>query len=84
VKIIFHSFIMGDVDDIDVYVAQPIWEWQQTEQGKWVMEHANDLKYYTSADSTTFGHRVTIRGEIAEGPRLTEYFLKYKNHDQSL
>ena len=68
---------MGDVEDVDIYVAEPIWQWQQTEQGKWVMENAKDLKYYTSSDPSTFGHRVTIRGHIPEGPRLTEYFLRY-------
>jgi len=68
---------MGDVEDVDVYAAQPIYEWQQTDQGQWVMENANDLKYYTSSDPVTFGYRVTIRGHIAEGPLLTEYFLRY-------
>ena len=74
---------MGDVDDIDIYVAQPIHEWQQTEQGKWVMEHANNLTYHTAPDPYTFGYRVSIRGEIAEGPHLTEYLLKYQKHDES-
>lgn len=77
-KVTFHSFSMGDVDDVDIYAAQPIYEWQQTEQGRWVMEHARDLKYYTSADPTSFGYRITIRGEIA-GPAATEYFLRWNN-----
>lgn len=68
---------MGDVDDVDIYVAEPIWRWQQTEQGQWVMAHAQDLKYYTSTDLNTMGYRVTIRGDIESGPLLTEYFLKW-------
>ena len=76
--ITFHSFSMGDVDDIDIYVAQPIYEWQQTEQGKWVMEHANNLTYHTAADPHAFGYRITICGEMDQGPKLTEYLLKYK------
>ena len=31
---IFHQFNLGDVEDPDIYAAQPIWEWQQTEKGK--------------------------------------------------
>jgi hypothetical protein len=73
----FYSFVMGDVDDVDVYVAEPIWQWQQTEQGRWVMDHAQDLRYYTSADPDTFGHRISIRGVIEDGPELTGYLLKY-------
>lgn len=70
---------MGDVDDLDVYVAQPIYEWQQTEKGRWVMENAYNLTYHTSPDQNMWGHRVIIRGEIGEGPKLTEYFLRFGN-----
>lgn len=75
-KVTFYSFGMGDVDDVDVYAAQPIYEWQQTEHGRWVMAHAKDLRYYTSADVATFGYRISIRGELE--PKLaTEYFLRW-------
>jgi hypothetical protein len=67
---------MGDVDDIDIYVAQPIYEWQQTEQGKWVMQHAHNLTYHTAPDPHTFGYRI-ISGEMDTGPQLTEYLLKW-------
>lgn len=77
-KITFHSFRMGDVDDVDIYVAQPIYEWQQTEKGKWVMAHARDLQYHTSADSSCFGYRTTIRGELEERT-ATEYLLRWNN-----
>ena len=69
---------MGDVDDIDIYVAEPILKWQQTEQGKWAMQHAHDLEYRTCSEPHTFGYRVDIFGKIDEGPLLTEYLLKWK------
>jgi hypothetical protein len=75
--ITFHEFSMGDVDDVDIYVAEPIYQWQHTEQGRWVMAHAQDLTYHTSADPDTFGYRVSIRGRINKGPELTAYLLKY-------
>lgn len=74
--ITFHSFAMGDVDDVDIYAAQPIYEWQQTEQGQWVMQHAQDLRYYTNPDLTSFGYRITIRGRLEE-KLATEYFLRW-------
>lgn len=76
-QVTFHSFSMGDVDDVDIYVAEPIYHWQQTEQGRWVMSHAQDLRYHTFADPATFGYRVSIRGDIKPGPLLTEYFLRW-------
>jgi hypothetical protein len=67
---------MGDVDDIDIYAAQPIHEWQQTEKGRWVMENATNLRYHTYPDPTTFGYKVTIRGDLKE-KKATEYYLKW-------
>ena len=39
-KVIVHRFQMGDVEDPDLYAAQPLWEWQQSEMGRWVMDHS--------------------------------------------
>lgn len=76
-KITFHTFRMGDVEDVDIYVAQPIYEWQQTDHGRWVMEHAYDLKYFTRPDTEAWGYRVAIRGEIKDPKKITEYFLRW-------
>ena len=67
---------MGDVDDVEIYAAQPIYEWQQTEQGRWAMANASDLRFYTNADPNTFGYKVTIQGEL-EPIKATEYFLRW-------
>lgn len=40
--VVVHRFKMGDVEDPDLYAAQPLWEWQQSEMGQWVMDHAVD------------------------------------------
>jgi hypothetical protein len=37
-SVIVHRFTMGDVEDPDLYAAQPLWEWQSSEMGKFVME----------------------------------------------
>ncbi len=73
----FHSFNLADVDDVDIYVADPIWQWQQTELGQWAMTHARDLTYHTSVSPDILGYRISIRGRIEESPALTEYLLKY-------
>lgn len=76
-NVTFHRFTMSDVDDVDIYVAEPIYQWQQSEQGRWAMKHARDIKYYTCTDPSTLGYSVTIRGTIDDGPLVTEYFLRY-------
>lgn len=32
--ITFHRFNLSDVEDPEIYAAQPIWEWEQTEIGR--------------------------------------------------
>ena len=74
-KYILHEFTMGDVDDVDIYVAQPIYEWQQTDAGKWCMEKATDLEYHIHPNPHIYGHRVTITGYLS-GKHATFWALK--------
>jgi hypothetical protein len=74
-KYILHEFTMGDVDDVDIYVASPIYEWQQTPEGKFCMEKATDLKYHIHPDLMTFGYKVIITGYLS-GKHATFWALK--------
>lgn len=78
-RVIFHTFTMGDVDDVDIYVAQPIWEWQQTEKGQWVMAHCSDPRYHIMPDGSSWGHRVKLYGEL-EDKDATFFQLKWGEH----
>jgi hypothetical protein len=59
--LVVHSFTMGDVEDPDLYAAQPLLEWQESEMGKWVMEHAVETPFWhRSVDTATYGHRYHV------------------------
>ena len=75
-KITFHSFGMGDVEDPELYAAEPLYQWQQTEQGQWVMKHCSDPQYIVRADDHNWGHKIIVYGEI-EDRLATEYLLKW-------
>jgi hypothetical protein len=30
-----HEFTMGDVEDPDLYAAEPLYKWQESAEGKW-------------------------------------------------
>ena len=77
-RLVLHEFKMGDVDDVEIYAAQPIYEWQQTEKGKWCMSNAKDPHYITAPDPNTFGYRISIVGEL-EDKLATEYLLRWNN-----
>ena len=40
-EVLVHEISMGDVEDPDLYIAQPIYEWQQTDAGKYVMDKSD-------------------------------------------
>jgi len=65
-KYVLHEFTMGDVEDVEVYAAEPIYKWQQTSAGKFCMEKAEDVHWITSLDPVVMGHRVKIIGTLSE------------------
>ncbi len=76
-EVIVHQFSMGDVEDPDLYAAQPLYEWEHSEQGQWVMKNACDTPtWYRMADVATFGYKYQIRAKLI-GPALTEWLLRY-------
>jgi hypothetical protein len=76
-KIVVHSFSMGDVEDPDLYAAQPLMEWQESDPGKFVMEHAVDKpEWHRHIDHTIYGHRYAITAEL-EAKKLSEFYLRW-------
>ena len=77
ISVIVHTIRMSDVEDPDLYVAQPIYEWQQSEAGKWIM--ANSLpvpSWHRDIDHLTMGYRYTIRAYLSP-KNYTFWKLKY-------
>lgn len=72
---VVHRFEMSDCEDPEVYIAQPLLEWQNTDQGKWIMAHAKDPTYHIHASPVTYGFQVTITAHITP-KRWTEYVLR--------
>ena len=62
-----HEFTVGDVEDPDIIAGEPIWNWQQSEAGTWVMEHAVEKPYWIRVmDYNTWGHRYRIMARLSE------------------
>lgn len=76
---IVHRFALSDVEDPEIYAAQPIRNWQETEHGKWVMEYGLDPTFHIHADYAQFGYIVIVTAHITP-KRWTEYCLRFDNH----
>ena len=75
---VVHTIRMGDVEDPDLFVAQPIYEWQQTEAGKWIMENSNPApSWHRQVDYTTYGQLYLIKAYLTH-KQLTFWKLKYE------
>jgi len=77
-QIIVHTFQMGDVEDPDLYAAEPLYAWQKSLPGEWVMENCCDDApiWHRHADPTSFGYRYTISATFEE-KKLTEFYLRF-------
>lgn len=75
-EVIVHTFTMGDVEDPDLYAAQPLIEWENSNLGQWVMRNAADTPtWHRMADHVTYGYKYQIRAKLM-GPALTEWLLR--------
>ncbi len=78
INCIVHKFSLSDVDDPEIYAAEPIYQFQQTEKGKWVMANAIEDPYWCkSIDHHTYGYTYVIRAKFTDKD-YTFYKLKYE------
>jgi hypothetical protein len=75
--VLVHTFSLGDVEDPDIYAAEPIWAWQQTPAGCWVMEHAVEKPYWVRRpDYQIYGYEFKIIARLSEADAVF-FKLKY-------
>jgi hypothetical protein len=66
-KVIVHQFSLSDVDDPDLYAAQPLYEWRESEMGKWVMSKAVETpEWHRHLDPMTYGYRYAIVAKMKD------------------
>ena len=76
-KVVVHQFTMGDVEDPDLYAAEPLWQWQQSEQGQWVMAHAVETpEWHRMADNMSYGYKFAITAKL-KGRDYTFWQVKW-------
>lgn len=75
---VVHTILMSDGEDPDLMVAEPIYKWQQTEAGKWIMENSLPApSWHRNMDYSTYGYTYQIRAYLTH-KQLTYYKLKFE------
>jgi hypothetical protein len=76
-QVTVHSFYVSDSEDPDLYAAEPLYNWEKSEQGQWVMKNATEPPtWHRMADPITMGQKYLITAKLT-GPALTQWLLKY-------
>ena len=76
-KIIVHEAMLIDNDDPVIYAAVPIFEWEQSDLGKWVMTNALTTPIWkTVPDINTATTKVQIIADLKEED-ITYFKLKW-------
>ena len=76
-KVVVHQFNMGDVEDPDLFAAEPMWKWQQSDVGQFVMENSIEPPVWNrQLDLRSYGHTYIITAEL-EKKKLSEFYLRW-------
>ena len=75
--ILVHTFRLGDVEDPEIYAAGPLFDWERSEAGRWVMKHAVEKPYWTRrVDYHSYGYEFNIVARLSEADQVF-FRLKY-------
>ena len=76
-KVLVHKFNMGDVEDPELYAAQPIHDFELSEKGQWLKDHSTEqMVFNIEMDYDTYGYKCVIHAWLEEKD-LTFYNLKW-------
>jgi hypothetical protein len=78
-KVIVHRFRMGDVEDPDLYAAQPLCDWQNSEVGKWIMAHSVETPMWHRQSNPNQYHTDYAVQAWLRGADYTYWVLKWSD-----
>lgn len=76
-RVVVYKFSVADVDDPEIYAAEPIMQWQDSDSGKFVMKNSvTTPMFHKTLDHATFGYRYAITAEL-EKKKYSEFLLRF-------
>lgn len=72
-KLIVHRFTLSDVDDIEIYAAEPLYKFEISEKGRWVLENAIEKPvWHQRLSHEVYGFQIEIEATLSD--ELATYF----------
>jgi hypothetical protein len=76
-NVVVHRFFVAECEDPDIYAAQPMWEWENSEQGKFIKDCAvGTPTFHKQLNYRELTYEFVITAELPS-KKLTEFYLKW-------
>jgi len=76
IRIVFEILRLGDVEDPEIYAAEPLMEFMRSEKGAWVKDHCANPLYAIESDLNTMGYSIAVYGFV-DDEAATYYKLRW-------
>jgi hypothetical protein len=62
-----HEFQLSDVEDPEIYLAEPVSAWEKSEAGQWIMTHAAQQPYWIKTmNPASYTYQIRIMARLSE------------------
>jgi hypothetical protein len=80
---VVYKFRVGDAEDPDMYAAQPLYDWRESEMGQWVMERAVETpEWHRQLSPFDYGYQYAVVAKL-KGADYTFWTLKWGNQNNT-
>lgn len=76
-SVVVHRFVLHDItDDPDLWAAEPLYQWEHSEAGEWVMQHSVETPvWHRQASASMMGYEYVV---VARLTPIDQTFFKLK------
>lgn len=76
-RVIVYRFNVSDSEDPDLYAAEPMYNWEKSAAGQWVIAHSTEpITWYRNLDLSSYSYQYAIVARLTSQDR-TFFELKF-------
>ena len=65
--LVVFKFTISDGDDPDLHVAEILSEWEHSESGRWVVDHAVEIpRWYRNVNVSSYSYEFLVKAQMFE------------------
>lgn len=77
-QIVVYELRAADSEDPDLYIGEPLYKWEQSEQGQFIMKNALETpEWHRQMRYDTYSYHYTVTAWL-KSQDITYYYLRWK------